>query len=133
MSKGEEKIQQILTQEKIFFEREKNFKDLKHGLFRFDFYIPNLDGAPAIIEFNGSQHYHYTSRFFKTRQQWHKALEHDRRKISYCLANGITIYIIPFWELNNINNVKDLFNKKFIATSRWKNDEDKINSPLNKN
>jgi hypothetical protein len=37
--------------------REKTFSDLKHGLFRFDFYIYNLDGAPAIVEVDGEQHF----------------------------------------------------------------------------
>ena len=37
----------------IKFYREKTFSDLKHGLFRFDFYIFNLNGAPAIIEVDG--------------------------------------------------------------------------------
>jgi hypothetical protein len=53
MSKGEDKIVDLLNYAKIKFQREKSFSDLKHGLFRYDFYIPNLDGGPAIIEFNG--------------------------------------------------------------------------------
>jgi hypothetical protein len=50
--------------------------------------------------------------------------EHDRRKFSYCLANDIKIYAIPYWEINKINSAKELFNPKFLARSRWKNDED---------
>ena len=53
MSKGENKIVDLLNEAKISYIREKSFSDLKHGLFRYDFYIPNLDGGPAIIEFNG--------------------------------------------------------------------------------
>jgi hypothetical protein len=53
MSKYEDSVISILKQEKIQFQREKTFSDLKHGLFRFDFYIPNLHGAPAIIEVDG--------------------------------------------------------------------------------
>jgi hypothetical protein len=53
MSKYEEQIIKILKKEKISFQREKTFSDLKHGLFRFDFYIPNLQGAQAIIEVDG--------------------------------------------------------------------------------
>ena len=54
MSKGEDKIVDLLNQLKIKFQREKTFSDLKHGLFRYDFYIPNLDGGRVIIEFNGA-------------------------------------------------------------------------------
>lgn len=53
MSKGEDKISNILNANKIIYQKEKSFQDLKMGKFRFDFYIPNLHGAPAIIEFNG--------------------------------------------------------------------------------
>jgi hypothetical protein len=124
MSKGEDKIVDLLNREKIFFVREKSFKDLKHGLFRYDFYLPYLNGGPAIIEFNGEQHYYYVSRFFKKNTDFTKVQEHDRRKISYALANNIKIYIIPYWELPKISSSQDLFNEKYLARSRWKNDED---------
>ena len=130
MSKGEDKIVDLLNQLKIKFQREKTFSDLKHGLFRYDFYIPNLDGGRVIIEFNGAQHYHFIKHFYKTQRDWRKAQEHDRRKISYALANDIKIYIIPFWELDNITNGRQLFQDKFLARSRWKNDEEIIHSPM---
>ena len=53
MSSYESQIMNILKKEKIKFYREKTFSDLKHGLFRFDFYIFNLHGAPTIIEVDG--------------------------------------------------------------------------------
>lgn len=53
MSKGEDKIVDLLNLARIKYVREKSFSDLKHGLFRYDFYIPDLDGSRAIIEFNG--------------------------------------------------------------------------------
>lgn len=130
MSKGEEKIVDLLNRDKIKFTREKTFSDLKHGLFRYDFYIPDLDGGPAIIEFNGQQHYHFVSKFYKTQREWRKMQEHDRRKISYALANKIKIYIIPFWEIDKITTARQLFQYKFLAHSRWKNDEELVNSPL---
>ena len=53
MSKSEDKIVDILNKEKVRFVREKTFSDLKHGLFRYDFYLPYVDGGPAIVEYNG--------------------------------------------------------------------------------
>ena len=53
MSKGEDRIVDLLNKEGIKFVREKTFSDLKHGLFRYDFYLPDVDGARIIIEFNG--------------------------------------------------------------------------------
>ena len=52
MSKGEDKIIDILNKAKIKYEREKTFNDLKHRKFRFDFLI-HLHGRDCIIEFNG--------------------------------------------------------------------------------
>ena len=52
MSKGENKIFDLLNQSRIRFEREKTFSDLKHGKFRFDFFI-HLHGVDCIVEFNG--------------------------------------------------------------------------------
>jgi len=44
MSKYENKVMEILKIAKVLFYREKTFKDLKRGLFRFDFYLPNYYG-----------------------------------------------------------------------------------------
>ena len=52
MSKGEDKIVDMLNAGGFRYEREKTFKDLKHGIFRFDFCV-YVDGGRAIIEYNG--------------------------------------------------------------------------------
>ena len=122
MSKYEDNVISILKQEKIQFQREKNFSDLKHGLFRFDFYIPNLHGAPAIVEVDGEQHF----KPIYGRQSFLKGQEHDRRKNSKCLANGFLLYRIPYWEIKNINSSSDIFIDKFLVKSRWHNDHLKI-------
>ena len=129
MSKGENKIVDMLQAAGLKFEREKTFSDLKNGKFRYDFYV-YVDCGRAIVEYNGEQHYHYVKKFYKTPVEWRKMQEHDRRKISYALANNIPIYIIPFWELQNLGTAADLFQEKFKATTRWKNDEEVKNSPL---
>lgn len=132
MSKGEDKIVDLLNALGVKYIREKTFSDLKHGLYRYDFYLPDYDGGRAIIEFNGEQHYHYINRFFRNRQEFMKAQAHDRQKISYALANNIKIYVIPFWEIDKITDGRQLFQEKYRATTRWKNDEDAKNSPLQK-
>jgi hypothetical protein len=53
MSKGENKITDLLNGARIRFEREKTFSDLRGGKFRYDFYLPNVRGGDCIIEFNG--------------------------------------------------------------------------------
>ena len=124
MSKGEEKIISLLQKGRYKFEREKRFSDLRKGRYRFDFYVVGGRAFPCAIEFNGEQHYRFVSKFYRSRADFKAAQERDRRKISYCLAHNIPLYIIPYWELDNLHTAADLFNPRFRATSRWKNDID---------
>lgn len=119
MSSYEEKIIKILKKEKIKFQREKTFSDLKKGKYRFDFFIPNYKGAPLLIEVNGEQHYRQVKKFQKTRQDFLKQKERDRKKISYCLAHRIDLYIIPYWDIDKVNSIQDLLNPIYKARSRW--------------
>lgn len=122
MSKGEVYITDLLNKSKLRFDREKTFSDLKHGKFRFDFYIHNyVPGADCIVEFNGEQHYCYVGKFYKNQVEWRQAQGRDMRKISYCLAHNIPLYIIPYWEIDNIKSAKDLFQPKYLARDRYKN------------
>ena len=118
MSSYENQIINILKKNKIKFCREKTFSDLKHGLFRFDFYIPNLQGAPVIVEVDGEQHF----KPIYGRQSFLKGQEHDRRKNSYCLANNIPLYRIPYWEIKNLRTADDIFKDEFLVKTRWHND-----------
>ena len=118
MSKYENCVINILKEARINFFREKTFSDLKHGLFRFDFYIPNLQGVPAIIEVDGEQHF----KPIYGRQSFLKGQEHDRRKNSYCLANNIPLYRIPYWEIKNLRTADDIFKDEFLVRTRWHND-----------
>lgn len=118
MSKYEDQIIKILKQSKISFQREKTFQDLKHGLFRFDLYIPDLNGQAVIIEVDGEQHF----KPIYGRQAFLKAQEHDRQKNSYCLANNIELYRIPYWEIKNIKTLEDALQPKFQVKNRWHND-----------
>lgn len=123
MSKGEDIIAKILRNAKINFTQEKTFHDLKNGHYRYDFYIPDYKGRQVVIEFNGMQHYKFINSFFASQRQWLAALERDRRKISYCLANDIDLYLIPYWDLDQLKKVGDLFKKEYKAKDRWHNDE----------
>lgn len=123
-SKGEEKIIGLLKKSHYKFEREKRFGDLKRGLYRFDFYVQGGRPTPCVIEFNGAQHYVQLTHFQATAREFKAQQERDRRKISYCLAHNIPIYIIPYWEIDNIHTAADLFKEKYRAKDRWKNDRD---------
>lgn len=129
MSKYEQILEQILVKNKVIFVREKTFVDLKRGSYRFDFFLPQSN---IVIEVNGEQHYKQVKCFQKTRKDFLAAQERDRRKISWCLANKIKIYCIPYWEIKNIKSLEQVFQDKFLAKTKWKNDEDWKKYVLNK-
>ena len=87
MSKNEEYILNILLKENIKFIREKTFSDLRKGKYRFDFYLPKYN---ICLEIDGEQHFKQISKFQKTKSDFLKQQEYDRRKNSYCLANNIS-------------------------------------------
>ena len=120
MSSFEQKIYRILRQENLSFVQEKQFKDCYNGLYRFDFFLPTQN---IIIEVHGAQHYEMNKQFYKSRAEFAKAQERDRRKISYCLAHNIKIYCIPYWEIDNIKHFEDVTQDKFLAKSKFHNDE----------
>ena len=119
LSKFEEKIARILIDARVPFIREKTFKDLKHGYLRFDFYFPL---TVMCCEIDGPQHMEYTKFFHKKRSDFTKAQERDRVKNSYCLAHEIPLYRIPYWEMDNIHCVDDIFQDKFLVRSKYHND-----------
>lgn len=119
MSKLEEKIIVVLKKEKISFVREKTFPDLKFGYYRYDFYLPSFN---ILIEVDGEQHMAFNKKFYKSREDFLKAKERDRKKNSYALAHKIPLYRIPYYEVNNIVKFEDIINEKFLVTSIYHND-----------
>lgn len=126
MSKGEEKIRQILLSNKIDFSQEVSFNDL-HGsnnfLLRFDFEVKKNNKTLFLLEFDGRQHFEYTPYFHKNLSNFMKAKEWDRRKNSYCLCNRILLLRIPFWELEQLTLKDILTNKNYVVKSKWHNDD----------
>lgn len=119
ISSYEATVIKLLTAAAIPFQREKQFKDLRNGYYRFDFYIPSLN---IVIEVDGQQHFSYNKYFHKKREDYLEARERDRQKNSYCLAHHIKLYRIPYWEFDFLASVKDLFNPKFLVKTKYHND-----------
>lgn len=105
----------LLQKARIVYKKEVSYTDLRGGRFRYDFKTPF-----GLIEVNGQQHYY---EVFGGRSGLLKQQEHDRRKISYALANHIPLYIIPFWDIYSLTDAHELFKDKYRAKSRWHNDE----------
>lgn len=121
MSSYEEYVLQILLKERINFEREKAFPDLKGGSYRYDFYLPDRN---IIIEVDGQYHF----KPIRGRRELLKQQEHDRRKNSYSLSKGISLYRIPYWEISKIKTFQDIVDKKFLVQDKWYNDNLRVPS-----
>ena len=128
MSKGEEQIEFIVRSEMnkpynrivTAWEKEKTFPNLtyKGHLLRYDFAIYDARGLKCLCEFDGIQHFDEI-KFFKN---FKHMKENDRRKNQYALDHNIPLYRIPYWEINNITSIEDIFNPKFRVKSKFHND-----------
>lgn len=105
-SRGEIKIEEVLTSAGLVFEEEYSFPDLVSSSgrpLRFDFAVfddnHNLD---FLIEYQGIQHYEPKSKFGGysglRKQQYN-----DMRKREYCKKHGIILIEIPYTVEGQIN------------------------------
>ena len=98
-SKGEMKIEQVLRENNILYEKQKTFIDFIYedtkAHPRYDFYLPEYN---RLIEFDGEQHFKGTG--------WNRDLsfqqERDKIKNNYALLNNIQLVRIPYWERETI-------------------------------
>ena len=115
VSKGERYIKGVLESLEVPFEMQKTFDGCVHVRhLLFDFYIPDRNLA---IEYDGEQHFKYVPYFHKTKQQFSNAKGRDRHKNNYALAHRISLYRIPYFEIDNVNSIDDLLNPKYRVTS----------------
>ena len=119
-SKGEFIIKNILCENNISFKSQYHFDDLKDkGLLLFDFAIFRDNDLICLIEYDGRQH-------FGLSDGWNDAYNyeiiklHDKMKNQYCKNKNIPLYRIPYFELNKISQVEDIFNNKFLLNNSYK-------------
>jgi hypothetical protein len=108
-SKGEERISNYFYSKKISFESQQAFDGLvglKGGALTYDFYLPNHN---LLIEYQGEQHERYIKVFYKSKQDFKKQLEHDRRKREYALTNNINLKEIWYYDFDNIEKILDTY------------------------
>lgn len=105
-SRGEIKIEEILTQAGLNFQEEYSFPDLVSSSgrpLRFDFAVfDDNDELDFLIEFQGIQHYTAKSKFggFSglRKQQYN-----DMQKREYCAKHNITLIAIPYWDEGRVD------------------------------
>lgn len=70
-----------------------------------DIYIPKYNLA---VEYNGKQHYKFIPFFHKTKEDFRKQLERDRRKKELCKRWNISLIVVPYY----MEDVESYINKK---------------------
>ena len=111
-SKGEEKIKEILYNNKIVFQTEKMFDscyiDIPSAKLRFDFYITNQN---YLIEYDGKQHFIKDTGFGSDLENIQKR---DEFKTQWCKKNNIPLIRIPYTHYDELC-IDDLL----LETSRF--------------
>ena len=114
-SKGELKIGQLLTENKIPFEKQKTFDSCRfqdtNQLARFDFYVDNS----YIIEFDGAQHFQFSNNGWNNEENFKRTQKRDEFKNQWCKENDIPLIRIPYIQLEALI-IEDLLLKttKFL-------------------
>lgn len=104
-SKGEKRIKVYLNLNNIFYIGQKEFDGLigtGNGLLSYDFYLPQHN---LLIEYQGEQHEHYCKGFHKSKKDFEKQLEHDRRKRVFTHNNNINFLVIWYFDFDNIETI----------------------------
>ena len=108
LSKGAQKIFDILKSEHILFKTEYEFNNLKGKNdvpLRYDFALLNKINQPRIlIEFDGEAHFKQVKFFQKQSSDFKRAQERDRQKNKYALLNNIQLYHPKFKVKNKYHN-----------------------------
>lgn len=105
-SRGEIKIEEILTLAGIPFQEEYSFSDLVSSSgrpLRFDFAVFDDEGElDFLIEYNGIQHYEAKSKFGGSKGLFRQKYN-DQQKRDYCKEHNIKLVTIPYWDEQFIN------------------------------
>lgn len=101
LSKGENKIKQILEENNINFIQQYLIKELKQ--LRFDFALLDDDNQLiGLIEYQGEQHYRVIE-YFGGEDRFKHQQKNDQKKQEYCEKHNIPFLTIPYWDFNKID------------------------------
>lgn len=102
-SKGELKIEQILSNNNIIYQEQQSFDSCTSSKnssikYRFDFYIENK----YLIEYDGQQHFSYTNSGWNTKENFEETQRRDAEKNQWCKDNNIPLIRIPYTRYNDL-------------------------------
>jgi len=101
-SKGEEKINKWLDENKIKYTYQKKFPKCRNkNPLSFDFYLPDNN---LLIEYDGVQHFKPVKHFGGI-NGFIKRQKHDKIKNEFAKDNNIELLRIPYNEFNNIEYI----------------------------
>mgnify|MGYP000941337139 FL=1 len=106
-SKGEEKIYNYLTENKINYNSQQKFHRLvgiNNGNLSYDFYLKQYN---LLIEYQGEYHDGTVSN--QTEEEFKIQIEHDNRKREYAEQHNIKLLEIWYW---NFDNIEEILNKE---------------------
>lgn len=104
-SKGEKECKRVLDLRDIYYIPQREFDGLiglGGGNLSYDFYIEKYN---LLIEYQGEQHERYIKGFHKSKKDFKKQQEHDRKKKEYALSNGYNFLEIWYWNFDNIEKI----------------------------
>lgn len=105
-SRGEIKIEEVLTEAGLPFRMEYSFQDLRspNGRpLRFDFVVFDDDGRiDFIIEYQGRQHYE-PSQKFGGKRGFYQQQYNDNQKRRFCALHDFKLIEIPYTDENLIS------------------------------
>lgn len=100
-SKGEEKVRNYLLKNSFNFVEQFSFEDCVYvNKLKFDFAVFDEGSLKYLIEYDGEQHFK-AIEFFGGEEGFKIIQTRDRIKNKYCEDNGINLIRIPFWDLQN--------------------------------
>lgn len=109
VSKGENKIKEILNDNNISFKAEYSYDDClspKGYRLRYDFYVNDT----FLLEFDGKQHYE---------SGWENDFEYtkicDNIKNEYAKLHNIPLKRIPYWDINKIT-IENIMDDTYLIT-----------------
>lgn len=104
-SELEETTKQVLQKYNIEYISQMKYNNLLGlggGNLSYDFYLPDYN---LLIECQGIQHESYTKGFHKTKKDFERQLEHDRRKREYAKQHNIKLLEIWYYDMDNIEDI----------------------------
>lgn len=107
-SKGNKRIVDYLTKKDINFIAEFRIDKCRNKrTLPFDCAVFDKDRKlKFLVEFNGEQHYKVKS-IFGGKKEFNERRKNDRIKEKYCKDNDIDLVVIPYTELNQIEDILD--------------------------